>query len=100
MHFFLFHVLPEKRAGSERPYQAVVTTVYDKTGDGGVDMYDVADKGGGALSPMLEYFTFRKTPDKREKGAGLCDFSQKPTPIYVHYGYLWKIRCSSHTKTG
>lgn len=43
MHFFLFDVLPEKRAGSERPYKAVVTTVYDKTGDGGVDIYDVAE---------------------------------------------------------
>lgn len=26
-----------------RPYKAVVTTVYDKTGDGGVDMLDVAE---------------------------------------------------------
>ncbi|MBR5874034.1 MAG: adenine-specific methyltransferase EcoRI family protein [Oscillospiraceae bacterium] len=29
--------------GSKRPYKAVVTQVYDKTGDGGVDMVDVAE---------------------------------------------------------
>lgn len=29
--------------GSKRPYKAVITTVYDKTGDGGVDMFDVAE---------------------------------------------------------
>ncbi|MCD8334784.1 MAG: adenine-specific methyltransferase EcoRI family protein [Clostridiales bacterium] len=29
--------------GEKRPYKAVVTTVYDKTGDGGVDMLDVAE---------------------------------------------------------
>lgn len=29
--------------GTKRPYKAVVTTVYDKTGDGGVDMLDVAE---------------------------------------------------------
>ena len=27
---------------SKKPYKAVVTTVYDKTGDGGLDMFDVA----------------------------------------------------------
>lgn len=26
-----------------RPYKAIVTTVYDKTGDGGIDMFDVAE---------------------------------------------------------
>ena len=26
-----------------RPYKAIITTVYDKTGDGGVDMFDVAE---------------------------------------------------------
>lgn len=26
-----------------RPYKAVITTVYDKTGDGGVDMFDIAE---------------------------------------------------------
>ena len=33
-NFFKYFVLP---------YKAVVTTVYDKTGDGGVDMLDVAE---------------------------------------------------------
>lgn len=40
----LFDVLdgtPEENAN--RPYKAIVTTVYDKTGDGGVDMLDVAE---------------------------------------------------------
>lgn len=30
-------------AQEDKPYKAVVTTVYDKTGDGGVDMLDVAE---------------------------------------------------------
>ncbi len=29
--------------GDKRPYKAIVTQVYDKTGDGGVDMIDVAE---------------------------------------------------------
>ena len=29
--------------GAKRPYKAVVTVVYDKTGDGGVDMFDVVE---------------------------------------------------------
>ena len=40
----LFDVLdgtPEENAN--KPYKAIVTTVYDKTGDGGVDMLDVAE---------------------------------------------------------
>ena len=28
---------------AKRPYKAVVTTVHDTTGDGGVDMFDVAE---------------------------------------------------------
>ena len=28
---------------TKRPYKAVVSVVYDKTGDGGVDMFDVAE---------------------------------------------------------
>lgn len=40
----LFDVLGESVENSEeKPYKAVVTTVYDKTGDGGVDMLDVAE---------------------------------------------------------
>ena len=40
-----FDLLDGKPAEAEppnRPYKAIVTTVYDKTGDGGVDMLDVA----------------------------------------------------------
>ena len=33
----------QSRAEQSRPYKAIVTTVYDKTGDGAVDMYDVAE---------------------------------------------------------
>lgn len=40
----LFDVLGEdKEENANMPYKAVVTTVYDKTGDGGVDMLDVAE---------------------------------------------------------
>lgn len=40
--FSLFAVLGEDGKSENKPYKAVVTTVYDKTGDGGVDMLDVA----------------------------------------------------------
>ncbi|MBQ6471740.1 MAG: adenine-specific methyltransferase EcoRI family protein [Victivallales bacterium] len=33
----------EEAKRSNKPYKAVVTTVYDKTGDGGVDMLDIAE---------------------------------------------------------
>lgn len=33
----------EQKQGGKRPYKAVVTQVYDKMGDGGVDMLDVAE---------------------------------------------------------
>ena len=40
----LFDMIEPKTEESRTvPYKAVVTTVYDKTGDGGVDMLDVAD---------------------------------------------------------
>ena len=40
----LFDILGESKENTEeKPYKAVVTTVYDKTGDGGVDMLDVAE---------------------------------------------------------
>jgi len=32
-----------KDVGLKRPYKAIVTKVYDKTGDGGIDMIDVAE---------------------------------------------------------
>ena len=39
----LFDVLGGDVAYTGKPYKAVVTTVYDATGDGGVDMFDVAE---------------------------------------------------------
>lgn len=40
---FSFGEPPADTGDSKRPYKAVVTQVYDKTGDGGVDMLDVAE---------------------------------------------------------
>ena len=37
-----FFDVVEKTQGN-KPYKAVVTTVYDKSGDGGIDMFDVAE---------------------------------------------------------
>ena len=37
----LFNII--ETAEENKPYKAVVTTVYDKTGNGGVDMFDVAE---------------------------------------------------------
>lgn len=40
----LFDILEGTKEEKEnKPYKAIVTTVYDKTGDGGVDMFDVAE---------------------------------------------------------
>ena len=39
----LFDVLGNTGKNKNKPYKAIVTTVYDKTGDGGVDMLDVAE---------------------------------------------------------
>lgn len=39
----IFDVLGEPEKNENKPYKAVVTTVYDKTGDGGVDMFDIAE---------------------------------------------------------
>lgn len=40
---FSFGDETEVTDGAKRPYKAIVTQVYDKTGDGGVDMVDVAE---------------------------------------------------------
>lgn len=40
---FFFGDETEITDGAKRPYKAIVTQVYDKTGDGGVDMVDVAE---------------------------------------------------------
>lgn len=39
----IFDVLGVSEETKDKPYKAVVTTIYDKTGDGGVDMLDVAE---------------------------------------------------------
>ncbi len=39
----LFDVVGGGEENKNKPYKAVVTTVYDKTGDGSVDMFDVAE---------------------------------------------------------
>jgi len=39
----IFDILGASEETQNKPYKAVVTTVYDKTGDGGVDMLDVAE---------------------------------------------------------
>lgn len=39
----LFDVLGGDEANKNKPYKAVVTKIYDATGDGGVDMLDVAE---------------------------------------------------------
>ena len=39
----IFDILWETQDSYDKPYKAVVTTVRDTTGDGGVDMFDVAE---------------------------------------------------------
>lgn len=39
----LFDVIGTEESKQNKPYKAVVTKVYDKTGDGGIDMFDVAE---------------------------------------------------------
>ena len=39
----IFDIIGEGEENANKPYKAIVTTVYDKTGDGGVDMLDVAE---------------------------------------------------------
>lgn len=39
----IFDIMGENQETYDKPYKAIVTTVYDKTGDGGVDMIDVAE---------------------------------------------------------
>jgi len=56
-------LLAGKTAGSsKKPYKAVVTTVYDKTGDGGISMLDVAklfESGENTLEELLGDGDFR-----------------------------------------
>lgn len=39
----LFDVIGTEESKQNKPYKAIVTKVYDKTGDGGIDMFDVAE---------------------------------------------------------
>lgn len=50
----IFDVLGEGEENENKPYKAVVTTVYDKTGDGGVDMLDVAELFKSGENTLLE----------------------------------------------
>lgn len=50
------------KENENKPYKAVVNTVYDKTGDGGVDMFDVAElfkSGENELTELQEDGDFR-----------------------------------------
>ena len=52
---FSFDEKCSESADSKRPYKAVVTKVYDVTGDGGIDMVDVAElfkSGDNALTQL------------------------------------------------
>ena len=52
---FSFGEKCSESADSKRPYKAVVTKVYDVTGDGGIDMVDVAElfkSGDNALTQL------------------------------------------------
>jgi len=58
----IFDILGESEETTNKPYKAVVTTVYDKTGDGGVDMLDVAElfkSGENELSELRGDGDFR-----------------------------------------
>ena len=51
----LFDVIGTEESKENKPYKAVVTKVYDKTGDGGIDMFDVAElfkSGENSLSEL------------------------------------------------
>ena len=58
----LFDVIGESEENANKPYKAVVTKVYDKTGDGGVDMFDVAQlfkTGENELTELIGDGDFR-----------------------------------------
>ena len=58
----LFDIIEETEENENKPYKAVVTTVYDKTGDGSVDMFDVAElfkSGENELSELKGDGDFR-----------------------------------------
>ena len=58
----LFDVIGGEQENRDKPYKAVVTKVYDKTGDGGVDMFDVAElfkSGENELTELVGDGDFR-----------------------------------------
>ncbi len=60
----IFDILGENEETENKPYKAVVTTVYDKTGDGSVDMLDIAElfkSGENELSELKGDGDFRST---------------------------------------
>lgn len=62
MSFNLGEDACEATEESKRPYKAIVTQVYDKTGDGGIDMVDVAElfkSGENALEELSGDGDFR-----------------------------------------
>ena len=52
----IFDVIGKEPENKNKPYKAIVTQVYDKTGDGGVDMFDVAElfKSGENVLELLD----------------------------------------------
>ncbi len=52
MYFLLDNSVDETE--SKKPYKAVITCVYDKTGDGGVDMIDVAELFNSGENTLTE----------------------------------------------
>ena len=50
----LFDVIGNQEEKNNKPYKAVVTTVYDKTGDGGVDMLDIAELFKSGENELIE----------------------------------------------
>lgn len=60
--FSIFDVFGEGEQRENKPYKAIVTSIYDKTGDGGVDMLDVAElfkSGENELSELKGDGDFR-----------------------------------------
>ena len=58
----LFDVIGNEENKQNKPYKAVVTKVYDKTGDGGIDMFDVAElfkSGENELTELIGDGDFR-----------------------------------------
>lgn len=52
----LFDVIGTEENNQNKPYKAVVTKVYDKTGDGGIDMFDVAELFKSGENQLCELY--------------------------------------------